>query len=58
MGVDPTQKYNGCSAVFGPSGEEIILAGDEEEIIKTEIDLEKVTEVRNNFSFLDDIKLL
>ena len=57
-GSDPHHKYNGCSAVIDPMGNEIVLVSDEEKLIAVEIDLKKVEKIRNQFPFLNDIKLI
>jgi predicted amidohydrolase len=58
VGNDPYQEYNGCSAIFSPMGEEIVLVENEEKIINAEIDFNYVKEVREKLGFLNDIKLL
>ena len=58
IGNDPNAVYNGFSSVFNPMGKEIISIGDEEKIITVEIDKEKVKQVREEFPFLEDIKLV
>ena len=58
VGTDPFNTYNGCSAVFDPMGNEIILVENEEKIIEAEIDLEKVSVTRSKLPFLQDIKLI
>lgn len=58
VGTDPFNTYNGCSAVFDPMGNEIILIENEEKIIEVEIDLEKVSATRSKLPFLQDIKLI
>ena len=58
IGNDPFQTYNGCSAVYGPMGDEIILCENQEKIIYAELDFEEVYDVRTKLDFLDDIKLL
>lgn len=58
IGNDPFNKYNGCSAIYDPMGEEVLVCPNEEGIFITEVDLSKVEEVRNKLPFLDDIKLL
>ena len=40
VGTDPFQEYNGCSAVFNPMGEEVVMVENEEKIINAEIDFE------------------
>ena len=58
VGSDPFNTYNGCSAVFDPLGNEIILVENEEKIIEAEVDLEKVSATRSKLPFLQDIKLI
>jgi omega-amidase len=58
VGDDPYAKYNGCSAVFNPMGENIVMAENEETIITCEIDFGLVEETRTKFPFLRDIKLI
>lgn len=58
VGTDPFNTYNGCSAVFDPMGNEIVLVENDEKIIEAEIDLEKVGATRGKLPFLNDIKLI
>jgi len=58
VGVDEYGSYNGCSSVFDPLGNEIIIEQDSEKIIEVEIDLNKVKEIREKLPFLRDIKLI
>ena len=58
VGNDPFNTYNGCSAVFDPMGNEIVLVENEEKIIEAEIDLGKVSATRSKLPFLQDIKLI
>ncbi len=58
IGSDPFNVYSGCSAIFDPMGEEVLVCPNEEGIFSAEIDLSKVEEVREKLPFLDDIKLL
>ncbi len=57
-GNDPFHKYNGCSAVFDPMGNEILITGEEENIFTVDLDLQIVPQVRNELPFLNDIKLI
>lgn len=57
-GSDPKLNYPGCSSIYGPMGEEVIMMGSEEAIGIAEIDLEHIQKTRENFPFLDDIKLI
>lgn len=58
VGTDPKLSYNGCSSFFNPMGEEMLCNIDEEKISSLEISFDKVTEVRDRFPFLNDIKLI
>ncbi|RKY94545.1 MAG: hypothetical protein DRQ01_02085 [Ignavibacteriae bacterium] len=58
VGDSPKLKYNGFSCVFDPMGKEIISVENEEKLIVTEIDKNYVLEVRKEFPFLEDIKLI
>lgn len=58
VGNDPKLKYVGFSSVFDPMGKEIISVENEEKVIIVELDKNFVTEVREKFPFLDDIKLI
>lgn len=57
-GDDPGNQYNGCSAVFDPMGNEIVMIQDSEMIIEAEIEIELVSTTRNTLRFLQDIKLI
>ena len=50
--------YNGCSCIFDPLGNEVVLLPDLEKIITAEISIENVEQVRNEFPFLNDIFLI
>ena len=58
VGTDHENEYNGCSAIFGPMGEEVLMCANEEGLFSTDVDLTKVEEIRSRLPFLDDIKLL
>ena len=58
VGDDPGNHYNGCSAVFDPMGNEIIMLENSEKIIEVEIELESVATTRNKLPFLRDQKLI
>ena len=58
VGTDPNLQYNGCSAVFDPTGNCLVLVENEEKIIDCEIDLNLVKDTRNKLPFLNDIKLI
>ena len=55
-GSDPTFNYPGYSAIIDPHGNEIALADNTESCTESEISLETVTEWREEFHALDDIK--
>lgn len=57
-GTDPYYEYCGCSAVYGPLGEEILMSGNEEKIFIDDLDLSQVDATRNKLPFLEDIKLI
>lgn len=58
IGNDPYQTYNGCTAVFKPMGDKIILSDNEEKIIYADLDFDEVKEVREKLGFINDIKLI
>jgi omega-amidase len=58
VGMDPFQEYNGCSAIFNPMGEEIILVENDERIITADIDFDYVKDIRDRLGFLNDMKLI
>jgi omega-amidase len=57
-GIDPFNKYNGCSGVFDPLGEELFMAEDRESVITCELNISLVDEVRHRYRFLDDISMI
>ncbi len=58
VGNDPGNQYNGCSAVFDPMGNEIVMVENSETIGEVEIDTEIVSITRSTLPFLQDIKLV
>jgi predicted amidohydrolase len=58
VGKDPKLNYVGFSSVFDPMGKEIVAVENEEKVIVAELDKNFVSEVREKFPFLDDIKLI
>ncbi|MBZ0198862.1 MAG: hypothetical protein K8H86_03275 [Ignavibacteriaceae bacterium] len=58
VGSDPSLIYNGCSSVFDPMGNEILVSIDSEEVLIAEIEIETVNQVREKFPFLQDIRLV
>lgn len=58
VGQDPKLNYVGFSCVFDPMGKELTAVENEEKVIIVELDKNYVSEVREKFPFLDDIKLI
>jgi predicted amidohydrolase len=58
VGYGGKDYYDGRSSIFDPLGDEIVCTKDEEKLIEAEIDVTKVQKVREQFPFLDDIKLI
>lgn len=58
VGADPFNTYSGCSALFDPMGNEIVMIEDLEKLIEADLDLQMVSTTRNKFQFLKDIKLI
>jgi len=58
VGYGGKDYYDGRSSVFDPIGNEIVCIKDEEKLIEAEIDLNLVKKVREQFPFLNDIKLI
>jgi len=58
VGKDPKLNYIGFSSVFDPMGKELAAVENEEKVIVVELDKNYVSEVREKFPFLDDIKLI
>ncbi len=58
VGDDPKLHYNGFSSVYDPMGKEIVSIENEEKLIVAEIDKNYVNEIRKEFPFLDDIRLV
>ena len=58
VGKDKTNTYNGASSVYSPFGERICYRENEAGILTCAIDLSRVDVMRNEFPFLDDIKLI
>lgn len=57
VGVDGNSiQYSGNSAVFGPWGEEILIADDKESFIVCELNISDVKKIRKKYPFLRDIK--
>ena len=51
-------KFWGHSFIYGPQGEEIAMAGEnDDEIIRAHIDLERIAQVRNIWPFLRDRRI-
>jgi predicted amidohydrolase len=58
VGKDPKLNHIGFSSVFDPMGKELVAVENEEKVIVAELDKSYVSEVREKFPFLDDIKLI
>jgi len=58
VGKDPKLNYIGFSTVFDPMGNEIVAVENEEKVIIVDLNKNYVSEVREKFPFLDDIKLI
>lgn len=58
VGNDNKYEYNGCSCVFDPLGNELLMAENNEGIFTADIDLNKVSTVRKDLPFLNDIKMI
>ncbi|MEO1958266.1 MAG: carbon-nitrogen hydrolase [Nautiliaceae bacterium] len=50
-------EFWGRSFVYGPQGEEIVMGGNEEEVIEAEIDLKAAAEVRKIWPFFRDRRI-
>ena len=53
-GMTPVDNYNGHSLVSGPEGEVIVRAGEEEGLLYTKIDADRVAEVRRTLPIQED----
>ncbi len=58
VGKDKKNTYNGCSAVFHPLGEEMLLAENREGVFLVGLDLNEVAKVRKTYPFLEDMVLV
>lgn len=56
VGVSGSQKFFGHSMVCGPDGRIIVEGGTKEEIIRTEINIEEVEQVREGLNALKDVR--
>lgn len=54
VGKDPNNTFSGHSMIIDPWGEIVAEAGEKDEIISAEIDLQKVTDVRNQIPIFSD----
>lgn len=50
--------YPGCSSVYNPSGELLLMGGERDEFLTVEIDPSEVQRIRKEFPFLKDMKSL
>lgn len=57
-GRDPGNDYIGCSAVYGPSGEEVFIADHQGQTALIELNMKLVDEQRSKYPFLNDIYLI
>ncbi len=57
-GRDPLNRYNGCSGVFDPLGDKLVMVEEKEMVISCTLDLSRVDEVRRKYRFLDDIRMI
>ena len=57
-GSDPKNEYNGCSAVYDPMGDELLLTDEAEGIFVADADTSRVNEVRSTLPFLNDMKMI
>ncbi len=57
-GYDPSNYYNGYSCIYDPMGNEIISVSDEETVVIIDIYKDIVNADREQFPFLNDIKLI
>lgn len=58
VGSDPSNEYNGCSAVFSPSGDELVCVQDTEKVAVVDLDMDWVGQIRSQMPVLKDIKLI
>jgi omega-amidase len=58
VGNDLKLHYNGCSCIYDPMGNEVVLLPDLEKVLSAGISKENVNNVRNKFPFLEDISLI
>jgi predicted amidohydrolase len=55
-GNDPRLKYRGQSAIIDPQGNLLALAGEREQVIDAELDLQELLDYRRKFPALEDMK--
>lgn len=58
VGNDKSNKYNGLSSVYSPTGKPIAQISDTEKVEVVDINLEDVAQTRKKFPFLEDIRLI
>jgi predicted amidohydrolase len=58
VGSDGKNEYSGCSSVFDPMGNEVVMNENEEMIIEAEIDPGLVSATRSELPFLPDMRLI
>lgn len=57
IGQDNQYTYSGSSAVYGPMGEELLLAPNQDKVFSVNLELNKVEKARETLPFLKDMKL-
>jgi len=58
VGNDPALLYNGFSSAFDPMGNLLVESVDVEQLIVVDVEIKYVQQVRNNFPFLSDMKMI
>jgi len=58
VGSDKKNTYNGCSAIYHPYGDEILLAENRQGVFVSDLDVNEVYRLRKMYPFLDDIILV
>lgn len=58
IGDDPKLHYNGCTSFYDPMGNLLAELVEEEKLLVVDMNKNYVSEVREKFPFLDDIKMI
>jgi len=58
VGKEARNDYNGCSCIYDPNGNELLMADDKEGIFVADIEISKVAEIREKLPFLPDMKMI